>query len=628
MSRWFPSVVSMLLGVAALLGSAAGWADNPIIQTKYTADPAPLVHEDTLYLYTTHDEDTAVSFEMYDWMLYSTTDMVNWRDHGVVAGVRDPYKTFAWSDGRNAWAPQAIERDGKFYLYCPTVRNGHMDIGVAVADSPTGPFVDAIGDPLIHTESTHDIDPSVFIDDDGQAYLYWGHQHLYYVTLNADMVSYSGQVVELPRPDLFEEGPWIYKRNGLYYLAFASYCCPEGIGYATSDSPIGPWTSQGHIMEPVPIANGNHPGIVDYRGTTYVFGFSWELLWARQSEQAERRSVSVDIMNYAADGTIPTLPFWSEEGPPQIEALDPYTRVEAETIAWAWEVQTEPCSEGGMNVTSIEAGDYIKVKGVDFGAGAVSFEASVASEQSDSAIEIRLNDVAGQLVGTCSVPATGGWQTWSTTSCAVDGAEGVHDLFFVFTGGSGALTNFDWWRFAPAEVTGTGGRGGASSAGAGPGGGGAETTGGSEATGGVATGGLSTGGVATGGVTPVFTGGVGGGVTGGVGTGGVGTGGGAAATGGATGGPNTGGMPTATGGVTGTGGAGALPNVGMTGGVGAGGAPPASGSASDDGGCGCRAGGRAGPTAGFALWALLVACVVRRRRPRRSSRSGRTSKSA
>ncbi len=169
--------MSLSIGAEVFGLCGRSWADNPIIQTKYTADPAPPVHDSTLYLYTTHDEDDAESFVTYDRLLYCTTDMANWTDHGIVADVRDPYKTFSWADGSNAWAPQVIYRDGKFYLYGPTQRNGHFDIGVAVSESPTGPFVDAIGAPLLHTESTHDIDPSPFIDDDGQAYLYWSHQH-------------------------------------------------------------------------------------------------------------------------------------------------------------------------------------------------------------------------------------------------------------------------------------------------------------------------------------------------------------------------------------------------------------------------------------------------------------------
>jgi beta-xylosidase len=111
------------------------YAQNPIIQTCYTADPAPMVYNNRVYLYTGHDEDGSTWFTMNDWKLYSTNDMVNWTDHGSPLS----YKTFSWASG-DAWAAQCIERDGKFYMYVPvSYRENHRPaIGVAVADSPYG----------------------------------------------------------------------------------------------------------------------------------------------------------------------------------------------------------------------------------------------------------------------------------------------------------------------------------------------------------------------------------------------------------------------------------------------------------------------------------------------------------
>jgi beta-xylosidase len=148
-------------------------AQNPIIQTNFTADPAPMVYNGTVYLYTSHDEDDATSFKMVDWKLYTSTDMANWTDHGTVASLA----TFPWAVQTNdAWAPQVIERGGKFYLYAPISVAGSPKnvIAVAVADSPLGPFKDVLGHPLISPASDN-IDPTVFIDDGGQAYLYWGN---------------------------------------------------------------------------------------------------------------------------------------------------------------------------------------------------------------------------------------------------------------------------------------------------------------------------------------------------------------------------------------------------------------------------------------------------------------------
>ncbi len=180
--------VAATLSVAADPSPSPAQADNPIIQTIYTADPAPLVHNGRVYLYTGHDEDGSTTFNMKDWRVWSSDDMANWTDHGSPLSL----DTFSWA-GANAWAGQAIERNGKFYWYVPTSERttGQFAIGVAVSDSPTGPFRDALGHPLV---TNAEIDPSVFIDDDGQAYLYWGNPNLWYVKLNADMISYSGAV--------------------------------------------------------------------------------------------------------------------------------------------------------------------------------------------------------------------------------------------------------------------------------------------------------------------------------------------------------------------------------------------------------------------------------------------------
>jgi len=446
-------LVAITTVVAAIAFGSLCYADNPIIQTKYTADPAPMVYNDTVYLYTSHDEDDAQGFKMFNWMLYTTTDMVNWTDHGIIAGVREPYKTFSWADGSNAWAPQCVQRNGKFYLYCPFPYKGQMAIGVAVSDSPFGPFTDPLGKPLV----VGSYDPTVYIDDDGQAYMYWGgNGPCYYVKLNEDMVSVSGSInvatidfTGTPPEASYTEGPWFWRKDNHYYLAWASRCCPEGIGYAMSDSPTGPWKCKGTIMDPDERSSGNHPGIIDYKGNSYVFGFNYAINFSLTSTHLERRSICVEKMTYNADGTIVKVPWWSKEGVPQIGTLNPYVRTEGETICWSSGVNTEPCSAGGMNVCDIDDGDYIKVKGVDFGnAGAATFTASVASGTAGGIIKLHLDGVDGALIGSVSVPYTGGWKDWKTVTAGVSGATGIHDLYLVFKGNpAGHLFNFDYWQF-------------------------------------------------------------------------------------------------------------------------------------------------------------------------------------
>ena len=314
----------------------------PLFQTKYTADPSPLVVGDTLFLYTSHDaspedipdvnEKSSAGFFMYDWLLWSTTDMVNWTEHGAVASLKD----FAWRSRENGgWAIQTVERNGKYYLYAPL--HGH-GIGVLVADSPYGPFKDPLGKPLVWDQSNwYDIDPSVYTDDDGQAYMYWGNPHTFWAKLGEDMTSVTSSVTKLPHIPNYQEGPWFYKRNGKYYLGFASTCCPEALGYAMSDSPTGPWEWKGYIMKPTQRDRGNHPGICDFKGHSYVFGQNYDLMHLETFVHHERRSVSAQEITYNGDGTIQEIPYWLDQQPmKQLHWLNPYQRVEAETMAWGF----------------------------------------------------------------------------------------------------------------------------------------------------------------------------------------------------------------------------------------------------------------------------------------------------
>ncbi len=435
---------------------ATCFGENPIVQTIYTADPAPMVHNDTLYCYTSHDEDVLVDnfFTMRDWRCFATTDMVNWRDLGKVASLQD----FSWTGDNGAWAIQCTYRNGKFYMYCPIHVKG---IGVLVSDNPDGPFSDPLGKPLLN-DASNDIDPSVFIDDDDQAYLYWGNPNCMYVKLNEDMISYSGNRVEVPmtvesfgarsdneRPTSYEEGPWLYKRNSLYYLVFAGGPISEHIAYSTSNSPTGPWRYRGVIMPTQGGSFTNHPGVIDYKGNSYLFYHNAAL----PGGGGFHRSVCVEKFTYNEDGIIPQINM-TEEGASQIGHLDPYVTTQAETICRESGVETGVCDEGGVMVESINNGDYIMLKGVDFGDGATSFDARVASASGGGNIELRLDSQTGTLVGTCAVQGTGSWQEWVTKSCTVSGATGVHDLYLKFTGGGDFLFNFNWWRFTPI-ATGT-----------------------------------------------------------------------------------------------------------------------------------------------------------------------------
>lgn len=434
-------------------------AQNPIIQTSFAADPAPMVYGDKVFIYTSHDEDETVNnfFTMYDWMLFSSEDMVNWTDHGAVASLKD----FGWCERTNgAWAPQAIERNGKFYLYVPIHGEG---ISVLVADSPYGPFHDPLGHRLIlDTENVWpDIDPTVFIDDDGQAYLFWGNPNLLYVRLNEDMISYDRSVgkngifaVEMTTeafgsvagPDgtercAYTEGPWFYKRNGLYYLIYAASGIPEKIAYSTAPTPDGPWTFGGFIMDRADhLAFTNHGGVIDFKGKSYFIYHTQGL-----SNEGFKRSTAAEEFAYNEDGTIPMITPTIEGNIKSVKPLNPFKRVEAETIAWSEGVKTAKSGVTGVYVTKIHNGDYIKIKSVDLEKGGKRFLASVSSDTKGGRIEVRLGGVDGKLIASLNVENTGCKDTWKLVSGKMAKAQGVHDIYLVFKGGEGELFNFDWW---------------------------------------------------------------------------------------------------------------------------------------------------------------------------------------
>ncbi|PWG81300.1 family 43 glycosylhydrolase [Pararcticibacter amylolyticus] len=585
-------VLLFFTGFAGLMDAKA---QNPIVQTRYTADPAPMVYKDTLFLYTSHDEDNSTWFVMKDWHVYSTTDMVNWVDRGSPLSLG----TFKWAE-KDAWASQCIERNGKFYWYiCANDKDSHgMAIGVAVSDSPAGPFKDALGKPLV-SGGWGFIDPTVFIDDDGQAYLYWGNPHLYYVKLNSDMVSYEEGtgVVKVPLteegfklrihnahntfewaesidglashvvkskagdkyywyvsateknsnrkvigvavgdraigpfsdvlgkpfiteycdganinptviwdeakqawltwgasdlwytklnsdmissaagfgpekiPDgrkewfrnqingtvnstekrftTYEEGPWVYKRNQRYYLFYPAGGVPEHLAYSTSESLSNPDWKYGDTVMAIIKKGGaftNHPGVVDYKGKTYLFYHNGAL----PGGGGFNRSVCVDELLFNDDGSVrevtPTAGIEDAVG-----TLNPFNRVEAETIAWSSGLKTARDSEnGGIYVTDVHNGDYIKIRGVDFKKGASSFSAGAAAE-AGGIIEVRLDSLSGPLAGALQVKSTGGTNKWKSFSAKMKNIEGLHDIFLVFRGKDGELFNFDWWRFAPVK---------------------------------------------------------------------------------------------------------------------------------------------------------------------------------
>lgn len=303
--------LAALLLAAPLAAEDAPAGSNPIIRDRFTADPAPVVIGERLWLYTGHDEAAdGEMFTMREWLAYSTTDMRQWTFHGPIMKVTD----FRWAM-KDAWAAQVIEKHGRFWLYAAVEHDGTKPgkaIGVAVSDKPEGPFVDAKGSALVSndmtprgTHSWEDIDPTVFTDDDGTTWIAWGNRQCYIARLGADMVSIEGPIREITPPH-FEEGPWLHKRGPLYYLTYASLDrathTDERVSYATATSLEGPWTYRGELTGSGEGSFTIHPGIAEFKGRWYLFLHNAALTIGSRKGALGRRAVTVEHLAYDAEG--------------------------------------------------------------------------------------------------------------------------------------------------------------------------------------------------------------------------------------------------------------------------------------------------------------------------------------
>jgi arabinoxylan arabinofuranohydrolase len=419
---------------------------NPIITHIYTADPTARAFNGRVYVYASHDEDTQRGYEMIDYHVFSSDDMANWQDHGVALRAKD----IPWA--KYFWAPTCVFRDGTYYLYFP---NGDKSIGVATSKTPYGPFKDALGKPLIDrtTPGGEDVswifDPDVFIDDDGQAYLYYGGgrkgENARIIKLKENMIETEGSAVKIAAPHFFEAS-FIHKRNGLYYFSYSTpaYHKRYSIDYMMSTNPVTGWEHKGTVLGNPPdnFGNNNHHSIMEFEGKWYMFYHNRRVA----GRNGVQRSINVDRLYYNEDGTMQTV-IPTRIGIEQLKNVDAFARNEVETFQKQKGIETEGDPANGVWVTFQESGDWIRISKMDFGRGAGSFMIHAASETEGGAIEIRLDRENGPLVGTCSITNTGGSQAWQTFSCDIVNAKGVHDVYFCFKGGAGPLYNLDWYRF-------------------------------------------------------------------------------------------------------------------------------------------------------------------------------------
>lgn len=467
---------------------------NPIISHKYGADPYAIVYNGRVYIYMTsdtlvYDEKGKVTEVQYGIIntisVVSSEDMVNWTDHGEIP-VAGPQGIAKWA--KNSWAPavahKTINGKDKFFLY---FANNGSGIGVLVADTPIGPWTDPLGQVMISkdTPGAKEVwwlfDPAILVDNDGKSYMYFGGgipndknptseeisnpKTARVIELAEDMIHIASSAVTIDAPYMFEDSG-IHKYKDKYYYSYCSNFSgihPEGappkgeIAYMLSDKPMGPFTYVGSILknpsEFFGVAGNNHHAIFEFKNQWYITYHAQTLDKAIAGEARGYRSTHINKLEYNDNGFIQDVNA-DMEGVEQLVNINPYKRNEAETFAWNSGISTEKSVVQGnqaekLIVTSISNGDWIAVAKVDFGEdGATSFKANVASTVGGK-IDIYLDSLQGELIGTLNANFTGGEKNWIIIETPAERVKGIHNIYFKFAleEGQSNLFNIDYWQF-------------------------------------------------------------------------------------------------------------------------------------------------------------------------------------
>jgi hypothetical protein len=432
--------------VAAILSiplfSGVSYGANPIDPTgTYFADPEPHVWADgVLYLYCSHDV-SPTGWCSEDYHVLSTRDMIHWKDNGIAYRV----------PGGMLYANDCAYSHGRYYLYY-SVPNG--DCYVVTSAHPTGPFADPV-----QIAGISGIDTSVFIDDNGQAYIYWGQfDKVRCAKLLPSMSAIDPAGVMQPlsvAQDSFHEGSAVIKRAGIYYYVFADTSrhshTPTCLGYATGPTPMGPFTYRGVIIDSYgcdPQVWNNHGRIAEINGKWYVF-------YHRSSHGGKfLRQICVEPIEFNQDGSISEVEMTSQGAESPLPA---HSKIPASAACLlSGTIHSEDCVEGGYDLGMISSGDYAAYKYVDFGKGVKSFKARVACAATGGLIEVRLDGPLGKPIARMPVSSTGGWQNWVTVSASVKAVQGVHAVYVRILDTDGVDTyndvlgnklNIQWFQF-------------------------------------------------------------------------------------------------------------------------------------------------------------------------------------
>jgi GH43 family beta-xylosidase len=426
-------------------------AQNPIIRNQFTADPSARVFGNRVYVYPSHDilavegKGRVGWFCMEDYHVFSSANLSDWTDHGMI--VTQNKVPWVRPDSYSMWAPDCIERDGKYYFYFPTAARDTITygsgftIGVAVADKPEGPFVPE-ATPI---KGVRGIDPNVFIDKDGQAYLYWSAGNIYAAKLKSNMRELDSEVktlAELPTKGL-KEGPYMLERNGIYYLTYPHVENKiERLEYAIADNPLGPFKVTGVVMDES--ASGcwtNHHSIFQFRDQWYLFYHDRD--YSPRFDKA--RSIRLDSLFFNNDGTIrkviPTLRGAGLTNAHDIIQIDRYTRVSESGVVIDFLDTLDRFKGWKMSLNA--PGAWVQYNSVDFGKKKVKNVSVQARSERGGVLQVRVNSMDGPLLSEITVAPGSKWVT--VTKALTNYQAGVQHLFVLSK--SESPVEVDWLRF-------------------------------------------------------------------------------------------------------------------------------------------------------------------------------------
>lgn len=396
--------------IAGLCALQFANAQNPIINTQFTADPTARVFEGKMYLYPSHDIQNPVNpkddwFCMEDYHVYSSEDLVNWHDHGVI--VTQNKVPWVKPDSYAMWAPDCVKKGETYYFYFPAAPKGMergFTVGVATASSPAGPFT-PMEEPI---KGIMGIDPCVLNDYNGQSYIFWSGMGIRGAKLGDDMASLASEPVAIEGlPEGFKEGPFAFTRNGKYYLTFPWVReKTETLAYAMSDKPLGPYEFKGLIMEESPTGCWtNHHSIVEYNGQWYLFYHHNDY----SPKFDKHRSTRIDALEFNPDGTIqlvkPTLRGVGIVPSDMPIQLDRYSEKSPKTSVEY--IDNKDYFKGWKTILS-KPGDWIKFDKVDFGAESPILLAVRYKSKDTSKIEVKAGESAVEI----NLPKAKEWTTY------------------------------------------------------------------------------------------------------------------------------------------------------------------------------------------------------------------------